>query len=69
MEATAAESTKDYRHKISISRKEAKETKYWLRMLSHTNNESRIFIKPLIVENEELIAILSRIVITIDNDR
>src|SRR3954469_16759854 len=31
-EAEDAESKKDFRHKIGISRKEAGETKYWLRI-------------------------------------
>jgi len=32
-EACEAESSKDFVHKIKISKKEAKETKYWLRLL------------------------------------
>jgi four helix bundle protein len=34
MEANQASSTKDFRNKISICRKEANETKYWLRMIA-----------------------------------
>jgi four helix bundle protein len=33
-EADDAESKKDFRHKIGICRKESKETKHWLRMIS-----------------------------------
>src|SRR3954463_10198639 len=33
-EADDAESKRDFRHKIGISRKEARETKYWLRMIA-----------------------------------
>ena len=33
-EADEAESQRDFRHKIAICRKEAKETKYWLRMIA-----------------------------------
>ena len=33
-EADEAESKRDFRHKIAICRKEAKETKYWLRMIA-----------------------------------
>jgi four helix bundle protein len=33
-EADDAESKKDFRHKIGICRKEARETKYWLRMIA-----------------------------------
>ncbi len=34
MEADAAESKKDFRHKISLCKKEAKETMHWLRMVA-----------------------------------
>ena len=37
MEADAAESKKDFRHKIGICRKEAKETMHWLRMIAKAN--------------------------------
>ena len=33
-EADDAESKKDFRHKIALCRKEARETKYWLRMIA-----------------------------------
>jgi len=34
MEADCAESKKDFRHKIGICKKEAKETTHWLRMMA-----------------------------------
>jgi len=34
MEADGAESKKDFRHKIALCKKEAKETKHWLRMIA-----------------------------------
>src|SRR5580658_9234612 len=34
LEADDAESKKDFRHKIGICRKESKETKHWLRMIT-----------------------------------
>ncbi len=37
MEADGAESKKDFRHKISICKKESKETKHWLRMIAKAN--------------------------------
>lgn len=40
-EANEAESKKDFRHKISICRKEAKETRYWLRMMAAALPQSR----------------------------
>jgi len=39
MEADCAESKKDFKHKIGISKKESKETTYWLRMSARTNAE------------------------------
>jgi four helix bundle protein len=33
-EADDAESGKDFKHKIGIAKKEARETKYWLRMIA-----------------------------------
>jgi len=35
MEANSASSRKDFQNKIFICKKEAQETKHWLRMLSH----------------------------------
>ena len=62
-EADGAESGKDFRHKIAICKKEAKETKHWLRMLTKTNperlNECRILWK----EVQELTLILSSILL------
>ena len=37
IEANEAESKKDFRYRISIARKEAKETSYWLNLLLETN--------------------------------
>jgi len=34
MEADGAESKRDFKHKIALCKKEAKETKHWLRMIS-----------------------------------
>ncbi len=35
-EATAAQTKKDFAHKMSISSKEARETRYWLRLLDRS---------------------------------
>ena len=42
MEADGAESKKDFNHKIAICKKEAKETKHWLRMLITANPDKKI---------------------------
>jgi four helix bundle protein len=41
MEADGAESKKEFQHKISICKKEAKETKHWLRMIVKANPSRR----------------------------
>ena len=48
-EADCAESRKDFEHKLGICKKEAKETKHWLRMIAKAEpvlkNEAKIFWK------------------------
>lgn len=39
MEADAAESKKDFQHKIGLCKKEAKETMHWLRMIAAVNQD------------------------------
>ena len=62
MEADAAESKKDFRHKISICRKEAKETKHWLRMIAMAEPARKDDCMPLWQEAHELTLIFSSIV-------
>ena len=62
-EAIAGQSRKDFISKIAIASKEARETKYWLRILK----ESKLINKDLqkyLNEIEELIKILASIVKT-----
>ncbi len=63
IEANEALSKKDFRMRIKISRKEAKETRYWLRLLD-TGNETFVATERdrLIRESEELVRILSAII-------
>lgn len=65
-EANGASSKKDFRNKIYICKKEAKETKYWLRILARTNNENKDRIRKLWQEVQELTMIFSKIVSTIN---
>ena len=62
MEADAAESKKDFRHKIAICKKEAKETKHWLRMIAKANQERKDKCKELWSEAQELTLIFSSII-------
>jgi four helix bundle protein len=60
-EADGAITKKDFINKVCIARKEAKETRYWLRIINDTysiNNEISNHIK----ESEEIINILSAII-------
>ena len=63
-EADGAESGKDFRHKIAICKKEAKETKHWLKMITKANpekiEECRIFWQ----EAQELTLIFSSILLS-----
>lgn len=61
MEADGAGSKKDFEHKISICRKEAKETLYWLNLLQKTNTSKEKNIDQLIQESKELSLIFSAI--------
>ena len=54
MEADCAESRKDFEHKLGICKKEAKETKHWLRMIAGASIEQADVAKPLWKESNEL---------------
>ena len=62
MEANGSDSKKDFKNKISICKKEAKETTYWLRILACSlpdkKNELRIYWK----EAHELSLIFAAII-------
>jgi len=61
MEADAAESKKDFKHRISICRKESKETKHWLRMVVKANPGKKEKSRTLWREAHELMLIFSAI--------
>ena len=65
MEANGASSKKDFKNKIFICKKEARETKHWLRMLARcvSNKEE---IKNLWRECQELTLIFSKITISLN---
>ena len=60
-EANDACSKKDFRHKIGICRKEAKESKHWLRMVAAAEDELRGDARKLWQEAKELNMIFSAI--------
>lgn len=61
-EADCAESKKDFEHKMGICKKESKETKHWLRMISKTTPELKDDARKLWRESNELNLIFSSIV-------
>src|SRR4030042_3466175 len=61
-EADCAESRKDFEHKLGICKKEAKETKHWLRMIAKAVPEFRDEVKRLWKESNELQLIFISIV-------
>ncbi|MBU1045810.1 four helix bundle protein [Patescibacteria group bacterium] len=60
-EADGAESKKDFRHKIAICKKEAKETMHWLRMIAKANLDKSKECRILWKEAHELALIFSSI--------
>jgi four helix bundle protein len=63
-EAQSAESRADFIHKYAISQKEARESLYWLKLLSESGLVPKTKIAPLMQETEELIAIIAKIIIS-----
>ncbi|MCX6765478.1 MAG: four helix bundle protein [Candidatus Moranbacteria bacterium] len=64
MEADGAESGKDFRHKIAICKKEAKESMHWLRMIAKANAGKKDECRKLWKEAHELALIFSAILRT-----
>ena len=60
-EADGAESKMDFRHKIALCKKEAKETMHWLRLLAKANPEHADACRDLWKETHELTLIFSAI--------
>jgi four helix bundle protein len=62
-EAIAGQSRKDFAHKMAIASKEARETRYWLKLLNQSKLIEADYTKYL-TEIEQIIAILTKIVKT-----
>ena len=60
-EANGASSKKDFKNKIYIAKKEAMETKYWLRILAKADNNFSEECRLLWKEAHEITLILSKI--------
>ena len=70
-EAQAAQSRNDFVHKLSISSKEARETRYWLLLLLKSdlvvNQEKNI--EKLLADAESIVKILTKIIKTSSSSR
>ena len=61
-EATAAESRKDFIHKMALASKEARESMYWLRLLSESNLVPDLDVSEELAHAHELVRMLTSIV-------
>lgn len=62
-EADGSRTRLEFRHAVTVSKKEAKETKLWLRMIADLYPSLKKDADLLIQENEEIIRILATIII------
>ena len=62
-EAQASESRADFIHKLGIAQKEARESLYWLRLLSESGIVGKAKLNPLVHETEQLVSVLTSIVV------
>ena len=63
-EAIGAHSDKDFLFKLTISYKEARETHYWIRLLTDTNYLNSKAAKSILQDCEELLKIIGSIIKT-----
>jgi four helix bundle protein len=68
-EAIGGQSRKDFFAKLTISYKEARETKYWIRLLTDTNYLTKEQTAPLLEDIEELLRIIGSIQKTIRSSK
>ncbi|MDP2780380.1 four helix bundle protein [Devosia sp.] len=63
-EALAGQSRADFLSKMAIASKEARETRYWLRLLRDIGTLPSAKVEPLLAESQSLINLLTSIVKT-----
>jgi four helix bundle protein len=68
-EAQAAESRKDFVHKLKICHKELRESRRWLRLIQRVPLLKAALVEPLLQETEELIRIFHTSIRTANNAR
>ena len=62
-EAQAGESRSDFIHKLGIAQKEARESLYWLHLLTESGIVGRDKVEPLTRETQALLAIMTAIIV------
>ena len=62
IEATEAPTAKDYLYRLKVSRKEAKESRFWLRLLHIEDQLQETARQTLVQEAQELVFILTSII-------
>lgn len=67
-EANGSSSKNDFKNKIHICKKEARETKYWLELLLITSDKYHGEIKSLIDEDQQFILIFGKITATLSRN-
>lgn len=67
MEANSASSKKDFKNKIYICKKETQETKHWLQMIGHYNQNKKEDAKIICQECQELTLIFGKIISSLKN--
>jgi len=68
-EAQSAESRPDFIHKCGVAQKEARESQYWLKLLAGSGIVAEKKLHPMIQETDEILAILSSIIIHAKRNR
>lgn len=63
-EAIGGQSSKDFCSKLSVAYKEARETHYWIRLLTDTEYLTASQSKSLLADTDELLKIIGRILKT-----
>lgn len=66
-EALNGHTKNDFIHSMNIAKKEARETLYWLKLLSKANPDIELIINNICIECESIIKILTKIVKTSKN--
>jgi len=67
-EAQAGQTKADFIHKYSIALKEARETKYWLRLLAASEIMKEDVFESIIAESDEIARVIAKIIINARKD-